>query len=184
MKEFDYISEYALDPERATAKLYDLYRYRFISYIQHQFSTLTAEDVEDIYNESILVVWENVGRGKLTSGNIRSSILTYIIGVGSLKAKHLLSERKDTQFVELKDTDYEFGAELVDYGESPVRQAVREILEKLDTRCRNLLDLFYTFGYEMATIAAKLGMPNADTAKAQKYKCMKRFEELYNSTSM
>lgn len=184
MKEFDYISEYASDPERATTKLYDLYRYRFISYIQHQFSTLTAEDVEDIYNESILVVWENVGRGKLTSGNMRSSILTYIIGVGSLKAKHILSERKDQHFVAVKGGDDEPGVDLVDYGENPVRQAVREILEKLDTRCRNLLDLFYAYGYEMATIAAKLGMPNADTAKAQKYKCMKRFEELYNSTSM
>ncbi len=184
MNEFDYISEYASDPERATAKLYDLYRYSFVNYIQHQFSTLTAEDVDDIYNDSILVVWENVGRGKLTHENIKSTMLTYLIGVGKRKAVHILSERKDLQFVAVKDSEEKTGIDLVDFGENPIRMAVREILEKLDTRCRNLLDLFYAYGYEMATIAAKLGMPNADTAKAQKYKCMKRFEELYNSTSM
>lgn len=182
MKDFDYISEYSLDPERATLKLFDLCRYRFTSYISHQYSLLTAEEVDEIYNDSILVVWENVGRGKLTQANLDSTILTYLIGVGKRKAVHLLGNRKEAQFYQIKDGDDEAGVDLIDYGESPVRAAVREILEKLDSRCRNLLDLFYTYGYEMATIATKLGMPNADTAKAQKYKCMKRFEELYNQT--
>jgi len=177
MKEFDYFSEYQENPDKATSRLYEKFRSQFMTYISHRFSALSTDDIEDIYVDSVMVAWEKVGRGVLTRENMISAWNTYLIGVGKLKAVHLLSERKE--IIE-ESVDDENAAQIADESESPLRQEVRELLDMLDRKCRELLEQFYVFGYTMEEIAKRMKMANANTAKATKYNCMKRFAELYN----
>lgn len=177
MKEFDYFSEYQKNPDKATSRLYEKFRSQFITYIGHKFCALSLDEIEDIYVDSVMVVWEKVGRGKLTLKNMTSNWNTYLIGVGKLKAIHLLSERKNITEASLDDDNV---LQIADESESPLRQEVRELLDMLDRKCRELLEQFYVFGYTMEEIAKRMKMANANTAKAQKYNCMKRFTELYN----
>lgn len=51
-------------------------------------------------------------------------------------------------------------------------------IERIDEKCRELLQLFYGLGWSMVDIAKKLGLRNDKVAKAQKYRCIQKAKEL------
>ena len=64
------------------------------------------------------------------------------------------------------------------------KQLVHEALEKMATRCRELLWSFYADELSWATIAEQCGLKNADTAKAAATRCRQAFKEKYNNLKM
>ncbi len=189
MKNIDYFAEYAQNQDRATTHLFETYKAEFYRLIAYQFPVLCRADVEDLYLQSVVDVWEQVGRGKLTPDNMRVNWGTYLIAVGKLKAKHIIS-RQSGEFtnVQLSDVENELADNSIsDLCDSEVRENVRNLLDKLDDKCRKLLKMFYMYDYRMEQISKHLGLPNADAAKAQKYRCVGKFKEIYekiNGTSL
>ena len=63
--------------------------------------------------------------------------------------------------------------------------AMNQALEQLGEPCRSILKDFYINGHSMEEITQKFGYTNADNAKNQKYKCLKRlkksFFEVFNN---
>lgn len=55
---------------------------------------------------------------------------------------------------------------------------VESVMQQLGTQCRELLNLFYGMGWNMADIAKKIGLRNDKVAKAQKYRCLQKTKEL------
>ena len=51
---------------------------------------------------------------------------------------------------------------------------MESIIEKLDEKCRQILQLFYGLGWSMVDIAKKVGLRNDKVAKAQKYRCLNK----------
>lgn len=189
MKNIDYFAEYAQNQDRATTHLFDTYKAEFYRLIAYQFPLLCRADVEDLYLQSVVDVWEQVGRGKLTPNNMKVNWGTYLIAVGKLKAKHIISRQSgEVANVQLSDVENELADSSVsDLYDSDIRENVRELLDKLDEKCRKLLKMFYMYDYRMEQISKHLGLPNADAAKAQKYRCVGKFKEIYekiNGTSL
>lgn len=181
MKDIDYFAEYAQNQDRATTHLFETYKAEFCRLIAYQFPVLCRADMEDLYLQSVVDVWEQVGRGKLTPDNMKVNWGTYLIAVGKLKAKHIISRQNgELTNVQLSDVENELADSSVsDLYDSEVREKVRELLDKLDDKCRKLLKMFYMYDYRMEQISKQLGLPNADAAKAQKYRCVGKFKEIY-----
>lgn len=53
-------------------------------------------------------------------------------------------------------------------------------VEQLGKQCKEILQLFYTWGWSMTDIAKKVGLRNEKVAKAQKYRCIQKAKELVN----
>lgn len=185
MRNIDYFSEYAQNQDRATTHLFDTYKAEFYRLMAHQFPVLCRADVEDLYLQSVVDVWEQVSRGKLTPENMKVSWGTYLIAVGKLKAKHIICRQSgDITNVQISDVENELADNSVsDLYDSEVRENVRDLLDKLDEKCRKLLKMFYMYDYHMEQISKQLGLPNADAAKAQKYRCVGKFKEIYEKVN-
>jgi DNA-directed RNA polymerase specialized sigma24 family protein len=63
-------------------------------------------------------------------------------------------------------------------GQAMDLKKIHEALDELGDTCKNILVMFYFDGYDMDTIAKSLQFNNADTAKAKKYQCFKKLEEI------
>lgn len=189
MKNIDYFAEYAQNQDRATTHLFETYKAEFYRLIAYQFPVLCRADVEDLYLQSVVDVWEQVGRGKLTPDNMKVNWGTYLIAVGKLKVKHIISRQNgEVTNVQLSDVENELAdSSASDLYDSEIRENVRNLLDKLDDKCCKLLKMFYMYDYRMEQISKLLGLPNADAAKAQKYRCVGKFKEIYekiNGTSL
>ena len=58
-------------------------------------------------------------------------------------------------------------------------QAMHTALESLGEPCRSILKDFYMHSQSMEEITEKFGYTNADNAKNQKYKCLKRLKKVF-----
>ncbi|MDX5321779.1 MAG: hypothetical protein LPK45_11615 [Bacteroidota bacterium] len=57
-------------------------------------------------------------------------------------------------------------------------QVVVRYMDKLGDTCKKLLHLFYFEEQDMKEIAVQLNFANSDTAKAKKYQCFKKLEQM------
>ena len=55
---------------------------------------------------------------------------------------------------------------------------IKEALKELGDPCKSILTQFYYEQFSMEMIAEKFGYTNSDTAKTQKYKCLKRLKTI------
>jgi predicted DNA-binding protein YlxM (UPF0122 family) len=57
---------------------------------------------------------------------------------------------------------------------------VNNIIASMTDTCKNILHGYYWNDYSTSTIADIFGFSDANSVKAQKYKCVKKFCEKYN----
>lgn len=138
----------------------------------------TVDDARDIFQESIIVLYE-----KVVSGNfeLQSKIKTYLYAVSRrLWLKRLQQMQRFGNVLE--------GAEdLIPIDEDMEDQQRRneafaqmdKALSKLGEPCKSLLEAFYIQKKPMMEIADSFGYTNADNAKNQKYKCLIRLKKLF-----
>lgn len=142
---------------------------------------VSESDLEEIYNDSILVFYNNVKNGILTE--LTCSLQTYINRIGDNKAIDLLRKRH-LEFEPLPDYETKdfceksnmFWQSCIDEKENERKNAVYSLIERLTEPCRRILYGFYYDHFSMADIAESLGFANADVAKTQKNRCMNKFK--------
>ena len=163
--------------QKALSGLYEAFRSEFIRWIIKDFRC-PEDDTKDIYQVSVLIVYENIQKGKLDQ--LTSSLKTYLFGVG----KNLAREwNRKSQRHQPFETDH-FLRLLADEEPEEDRteeklDLVYECLRKIGPPCQHLLEQFYFQRRNMEEITLSLGYKNADTAKNQKYKCMGRLRKFY-----
>jgi RNA polymerase sigma factor (sigma-70 family) len=132
-----------------------------------------VEDAEDILQDALVVLWQNCRK---TGFELTSKISTYIMAIC-----------KNLWLKQLSKTGRMMGDELIKpqmHSETPQEgqamdmKKIHEALDELGDTCKNLLVMFYFDGFDMDTIARSLSFNNADTAKAKKYQCFKKLEEI------
>lgn len=149
---------------------------------QNNFSTVrnyilknngTLEDVDDILQEAVIAVWQNVSQRDF---NLTAKLSTYIYSI----AKNLWLKKlnKDKRLDPLEDYHSNTHAADEPANHKMDLNIVVEYMDKLGNTCRELLQLFYFDGLDMAAIAERLEFANADTAKSKKYQCFKKLEEM------
>ncbi len=178
MTDYEYIQGFRDNDERVINLFYSSFRGLFFAYFRAHFS---KDDfyILDLFQDSCVVLWQNIRLGKLSESNLNSSLSTYVLSVG--RYTMMAKDRKfrdivnDTEIAKLQfvEDDAEALQERIER-EDIVFQTVGEMKPPCDT----ILKAHYWDKLSGLEIAKKYGYSNADSVKSQKAKCMKKLRAI------
>ena len=156
----------------------------FASILGQTFSVdrISSEDIEDIFQESLIVLMQKVKGGKVICSH-DGALFSYLVQVGKLTACNQVRKKRELNL----DGAVTFSLQLHNIEDDEIaayekQQAQNELLDKIFGRipseCSTLLKHFYWNHKPMDEIASILGMRNADSVKSKKNKCMNRIKEI------
>src|SRR5690606_5648277 len=123
------------------------------------------EDAVDIYQDSMIVLYENILSGKLTT--LTSSVKTYLFAIGkykiynTLKVKVSLVDFEDYEFLLAEDNE-EFLLR-----EKNIEQ-LQKAYQQLGGKCKKVIKLFYYENLTLEEIKDRLAYTSKDVVKTQK----------------
>ena len=133
-----------------------------------------SDKAHDIVQDVFLKIWENAERLELTSSiqhylfaSVRNGCLNYL---KSLQIEDRNNRKYAEAYIESQNVD------MVDDEELLAR--VRQVLDELPEKCREVCLLRFVEGYKYAEIAARLDM-NENTVKAQLHRGMERLKQAF-----
>ena len=162
------------------------------SYLRKKFS-LSDDDLDDIYQESSVALFLNIRDGKLS--NLTSTLTTYFLRVCINQTLKFIGNKQnvvplfDDSVITNKD---EFRSDKIDElyrlctededTDTIVQseKVVQNIIEMMPETCKNIFHGYYWDNFTTSTIADMFGFANANSVKAQKYKCIQKFRNKYN----
>lgn len=136
-------------------------------------------DAEDIYQEAVTVLYEN-----LQDPGFRLSCRpgTYLYSVARNLWRKRVERDKDRSFQELPEREYISVADSWDIALetefSEKDHLTRQALFEMGDPCKAVLEAYYFFKKSMEAIATEFNYKDAGSAKNQKYKCLKRLQEI------
>lgn len=146
-----------------------------------QFSNLTNEDIEDIFQESLIVLMQKVKSGSIVISR-EGALFSYLVQIGKLTACNLIRKRKDITSEDVVTISDNLHKECEDISVDEKQKSQDEFLDRvfdsLPSDCKTLLKHFYWGRKPMDRIASVLGMRNADSVKTKKNKCMNKFRNI------
>lgn len=146
-------------------------------------SRISNEDIEDIFQESLIVLMQRVKSGDVVSSR-EGSLFSYLVQIGKLTGCNLLRKKRtlvsdDAVTFSLNKHNIEEESDLtIDEKQQMQNDFLDKVLSLLPAECRTLLKYFYWNRKPMDEIANILGMRNADSAKSKKSKCMNKIKEI------
>ncbi len=151
--------------------MFEAYRNPFIAFFSKQFPLEKAE-IEDIYQESFIVLYQDIRKGKLDG--LSASLKTYLFRVGINKTLNYIRDTK--KYVDL--------SEISDMGESEeteVREKQKEIVRRLVLEmgdpCSKVLGMALWLKKSMEEIARAMNYKTSQVAKNKKHACLKSLKE-------
>ena len=147
--------------------VYAKFRKMVISHIKNHGGS--NEEAEDIYQESIIVFWQNVSSGKF---ELTAKISTYLVAVAKNKWMVELRKRKFNITEDPpENTQNDDPLILDEMIENEDSEKIRTALDQIQPVCKKLLILFYFEERSMEEIAQILQFANPNVAKSKKYQC-------------
>ena len=144
-------------------------------------NSLTNEDIEDIFQESCIVLMQKVKDGGVALSR-EGALFSLLVQIGKLTACNLVRKRKDItteNVVTISDNLHkEYEDISVDEKQKSQDEFLDRVFDSLPSDCKTLLKHFYWGRKPMDQIASVLGMRNADSAKTKKNKCMNKFKDI------
>ena len=171
--------------EQAWRHIYHNMRMGFASILVQEFATyrLQKQDIEDIFQESLLVLMNKIKSGGMIIPR-EGAIFSYLVQIGKFTACNFLRKRNhlsSADAVTILDKQH-YQGENNDMAAEEKQQTENEFLDRvfdsMPAECKQLLKLFYWERKPMDDIANILGMRNADSAKTKKSKCMNKFKDI------
>ncbi|MCE7054700.1 sigma-70 family RNA polymerase sigma factor [Algoriphagus sp. AGSA1] len=177
-KEERFVQDIRSGDKRKLDEIYSENKPHFLAFARKY--RLQDDVIRDIYQESIIVFYENILGGKLTT--LQSSIKTYLFAIGKYKLiEHLRkSEKHETVPFDQSGILDEFSlAELPGENEADEQTLlIKSGYKQLGTKCRDILRLFYYEEKKLDEIQQQLGYDSKDTVKSQKSRCVKQLRKL------
>jgi RNA polymerase sigma-70 factor (ECF subfamily) len=162
--------------KRALEEVYIKYRPEFIGWMTSTYK-VSESDAKDLYQQSVLILYENIVNGKLIE--MSSNFKTYLYAVGKNKFSELKRQwERNTAEVNDNLPDH-FGNNDEDDKNSILLLISEKALLLLGNPCKELLELYYYHKKSMNEIADMLGYKNEGSAKNQKYKCLLRLKDIF-----
>lgn len=174
----EYIIGFQNNDQCVITTFYEKFEKGFKRNLMLKHSIRDEDLLADIYQETVIRLWETIQRGRIVQANLTSDIAGYLYGIGKNVLREQFRKMKEQHLENLlrlpeDPTDYIFEFELTERN-----RAIRETVNNLDKPCAPLLLQFYWEGYSMDEIAINLGYSNANSAKTQKNKCMNKLKAL------
>ena len=139
----------------------------------------TQDEAQDVYQETIIVVFENVRK---TDFELNCQLQTYIYSIAKrLWLKQLKKNGKTFLFKEDEENELaDVTNDLNDHfkKEDDILKMNKSML-LLGEPCNTIINDFYVLKLSMDEIAEKFGYTNSDNAKTQKYKCLQRLKKYF-----
>lgn len=142
----------------------------------------SEQDAKDIYQETIIIVYEKLRFGNTT---LTCSLKTFIYSIArNLWLKKLSKNHKKSISLD----DHESFLDLSDDMQQATNNEhlylkIEQAMETLGEPCRSLIEDFYLKGLKLTSITEKYAYNNSDTAKTQKYKCLMRLKRMFLNSS-
>ncbi len=161
---------------KALEALYRHYRDDFLAFAQRYGAS--QEDLLDVYQDAIIVLFENVKSGKITE--LSSSVKTYLFSIGKYKLIDRLRQKG-------RNMSTEDIGQLEGLGENVMeeqlelthrQQQLRRAINILGGQCKTLLLLFYYRRYSIEAIRQEMDYKNDNVVKAHKSRCMKSLRKI------
>ena len=165
---------------------------KVLSYLRKTFS-VSDDDLSDIYQESSVALFVNIRDGKLS--NLTSTLSTYFLRICINQTLKFIGKRqkvvplfndstitnKDAFRSDKIDELYQLCTE-DEEAEKVARseKIVQNIIDSMQDTCKNIFKGYYWDNFTTSTIADMFGFANANSVKAQKYKCLQKFRDKYN----
>lgn len=136
---------------------------------------ITVDDGLDIYQDSIIVLYENILRGKLDQ--LKSSIKTYLYAVGKYKIFARLKVESQHEALQGDELIEDMTLLEIETAEERLKLLQQAYLH-LGPRCQEVLKLFYYEGLKLEDIKDRLSYDSKNTVKSQKSRCLKQLKDL------
>lgn len=144
---------------------------------------LDYDDLTDIYQEAFIALRKQALSGKLDT--VKSSLKTYLFGIGKFMIYDLLKKRKKTTSYEpsLHVSDEIEAITFVDNTEELTieQQLLRTFFKKLGKKCQEMLTLFYSRGLSIDDIVEFTDYTSSSVVRSQKSRCLKTLKEMIKS---
>lgn len=164
---------------------------KIFSFLRKKFS-VSDDDLEDVYQESLSAFYLNIENGKLP--DLSESYFTYFLKIctnqtlklirKNSKTLPLFDERSISNPNVIRDDKIDelygvcFDTEEADQ-QIRIAKLANSILNSMNETCREIFDGYFWRNYSTSTLADWLGYKNADSVKAQKYKCLKKYQDKF-----
>ena len=140
------------------------------------------DDAKDVFQETVIILYNKIQTGSFV---LNSRLSTYIYAIAKrLWLKKLNQIGRMSSFNSLFDVEDNvletFSIEQHNQNEENFKH-IESALNELGEPCRAIIENYYYRSMPMSQIASKLGYVNADSVKAQKYKCIQRLKKIFFS---
>lgn len=138
------------------------------------------EDAADIFQDAIIVFYDKV---RTLDFELNCTIKTYLYSVSKYMWLNKLKVNKRTVSFEEKLNEIEIMPIEVESLEISDQQSeVIKMIEKLGSKCKDVLTYYYFDRLKMKQIAVKMNFSNEQVAKNKKSSCLKKLKEMaFNS---
>ncbi|MDF1863872.1 MAG: sigma-70 family RNA polymerase sigma factor [Saprospiraceae bacterium] len=149
--------------------------YRMVaSYIQRNSGT--APDAEDVFQDSMIVLYNQVKRG---SFRVESSLGTYLYGIAkNIWYKRLRKAGRETELTIEHESIVSEESHLKVLEQTDKSNLIAALLEELGEKCKEVLLLYYFEKLRLRDIADRMNWGSEQVAKNNKARCMKKMREL------
>lgn len=157
-------------------KIYDDNREAFIKFSRKY--NIESYDAIDIYQDAIIVFYENIVNGKIT--DLSSKISTYLFAIGKYK---IFQMHKRSYKIELRsellveEENISLDVNFQDEKLTNQQELLKKYYSRLGNRCKEILKLFYYEGYTLDEITDILTYSDKKVLKSQKSRCMKQLKD-------
>ena len=161
-----------------------------------------TDDMDDAYQEAFIRLQQHILTERLTADNIEKSLLAYFKTIGRYVALEIINQRnkgrnrtdedevtgaidikEDLELSDDMDDEPQYSDQSFDPNDDMDTQEreriVRSLIEQLGKPCAPLLLGYLWENKSMEMLAQELGYSNADSAKSQKAKCMKKVKTFF-----
>lgn len=164
---------------------------KVLAFLKNRFG-IDKDDSKDIFQESFIVLYNNIQAGKLD--NMTASLSTYFMSICRNKALEMLrgsakSVNVDSE-MSLTLMDGEVQSEKIeallalDNGDEAIEaqkeELVRTIVKDLPSPCNKLLWGFYRDNLSMKSLAEMFNYSSEGVVKVTKHRCCEKFRARYN----
>ena len=138
---------------------------------------LQEAELQDIYQDAIIAVYENALKGKLDV--LQAKLSTYLFSV----AKYMIYKRKkDFENKNFDDLVIDIKIDIDENQEDNLlTNQLIAAFSKLGQQCQEVLRLFYYEEKKLDEIAVILNYSNKDVLKSQKSRCLKKLKEILSN---
>lgn len=139
-----------------------------------QLNNGNKEEAEELYQESIIVLFEKLQSPDFT---LSCSIKTYLYSICRNKWLHeLRGKKKITDIENYVHVLYEAEEELP---ELPQDEDIYAAVLKMGDPCYSLLKGYYYEKFSLESLASKMKYASANVAKQQKFRCIERLKKAF-----